>query len=156
MTDVTVKHLDTMKAYGQGVFVTVGAELGTSSFGINVERWPPGATDYPEHDEAASGQEEVYFVFAGSATLRVGDEYHSCQRPVRARWRARTAQADSRVGRGRTTLPRRDTGRAVPTERPGRGLVVANRVSGLLLGVRPPRRVVSLLACALRRSGFAG
>lgn len=76
MTDVTVKHLDAMKSYGQGVFVTVGAELGTSSFGVNVERWPPGATDHPEHDEAESGQEEVYFVFAGSATLHVGDERH--------------------------------------------------------------------------------
>ena len=89
MTDVTVKHLDTMKAYGQGVFVTVGAELGTSSFGINVERWPPGATDYPEHDEAASGQEEVYFVFAGSATLCVGDEYHELPTGTFARVGAR-------------------------------------------------------------------
>ena len=44
-----------------------------TSFGINVERWPANSTDYPEHDESASGQEEVYTVLEGSATLAVGD-----------------------------------------------------------------------------------
>jgi uncharacterized cupin superfamily protein len=85
VTDATVKHVDEMKAYGRGVFVTVGAELGISSFGINIERWPPNATEHPEHDEAGVGQEEVYTVLAGFATLRVGDEEYALEPGVFAR-----------------------------------------------------------------------
>ena len=56
------------------MFVTVGADLGITSFGINVERWPACSNGYPEHDETGVGQEEVYLVLRGSATLRAGGE----------------------------------------------------------------------------------
>jgi mannose-6-phosphate isomerase-like protein (cupin superfamily) len=72
--DVTIRRLDEMSAYGRGVFVTVGADLGITSFGINVERWPACSNEYPEHDETGVGQEEVYLVLRGSATLRAGGE----------------------------------------------------------------------------------
>lgn len=52
----------------------VGAGLGVTSFGVNVERWPPNSPHYPEHDETDSGQEEVYTALEGSATLIVGDQ----------------------------------------------------------------------------------
>jgi hypothetical protein len=74
-----------MDALGRGVFVTVGRALGVTSFGINVERWPPNADGHPEHDEATSGQEEVYAVLEGSAVLRVGDEEHLLEPGVFAR-----------------------------------------------------------------------
>jgi mannose-6-phosphate isomerase-like protein (cupin superfamily) len=74
VADVVIKRLDEMRAYGRGVFVTVGNDLGVSSFGINVERWHPNAQEHPEHDETGVGQEEVYLVLRGSATLRVGEE----------------------------------------------------------------------------------
>jgi hypothetical protein len=74
--DVTVKRLDDMKAYGQGVFVTVGHELGISSFGINVERWPADCDQHPEHDEAEAGQEEIYLPLSGSCYLIAdGEEF---------------------------------------------------------------------------------
>jgi uncharacterized cupin superfamily protein len=73
-TDVTVKRLDDMAAYGRGVFVPVAKELGISSFGINVERWPANCDDHPEHDEAESGQEEIYVPLSGSCVLVADDE----------------------------------------------------------------------------------
>lgn len=74
---VTVRHLDDFPVQGQGVFVAVRQELGISSFGINVERWPAHSDGHPEHDEGTTGQEEVYFCLSGAATLRAGgEEYH--------------------------------------------------------------------------------
>ena len=71
--DVTVGSLDDFPSLGRGAFVRVREGLGVTSFGINVERWPPHSRDHPEHDERRSGQEEVYTVLEGSATLMVGD-----------------------------------------------------------------------------------
>jgi glyoxylate utilization-related uncharacterized protein len=70
MADVQVKRFDELPSYAdQGQFVFAGKGLGISSFGINVLRLPAGWADYPEHDETKTGQEEVYVVTAGSATL---------------------------------------------------------------------------------------
>ncbi len=66
--DVSVKSLDEMTTYG-GVFIAVGNELGISSFGINVERWPASCDRHPEHDEAEIGQEEIYVPLSGSCFL---------------------------------------------------------------------------------------
>ena len=66
---MTVKRLGEFEELGGGVFHRVRAGLGVESFGINVEVWPPNSQDYPEHDEGQSGQEEVYTVLEGSATL---------------------------------------------------------------------------------------
>lgn len=75
MADVTVKHLDELESHeGSGRFLFARKSLGVSAFGINVERFPAGYADYPEHDHAKDGQEEVYFVVEGSVTLHAGDE----------------------------------------------------------------------------------
>ena len=74
MADVTVKHLDDIETSAGGGFVKVRKGLGVESFGVNVEKMPPNYADYPEHDHAGDGQEEVYFVISGGATLQAGDE----------------------------------------------------------------------------------
>ena len=70
MSDVQVKRFEDLPSYAdQGQFVFAGKGLGVSSFGINVLKLPPNWADYPEHDETKTGQEEVYVVMAGTATL---------------------------------------------------------------------------------------
>jgi quercetin dioxygenase-like cupin family protein len=56
-----------------GMVRKVRRALGASAFGCNYFTLPPGA-DGREHDHAATGQEEVYFVVRGSGRLRVGGE----------------------------------------------------------------------------------
>ena len=72
MADVTVKRLDEFEAIFGGGYRRVRAGLGVSSFGLAVMDLPPGFTQYPEHDHGADGQEEVYTVLVGNATLTVG------------------------------------------------------------------------------------
>ena len=75
MADVTVKHLDELESYeGRGRFLFARRGLGVTSLGMNVGRFPPRYADYPDHDHSKDGQEEVYFVVEGSATLQAGDE----------------------------------------------------------------------------------
>src|ERR1043165_1665211 len=68
MADVTVKHLDELDSYA-GQFLYAGRGLGVTAWGMNVARLPAGWQDYPEHDHAEQGQEEVYVVLEGSARL---------------------------------------------------------------------------------------
>ena len=75
MADYTAKHLDSMQAGFGGGFVKVRAELGITSFGMQVIRMPPGAGEqYPEHDHAGDGQEEVYTALKGSGSIDVEGE----------------------------------------------------------------------------------
>jgi len=74
MADYTAKNLGDMQAGFGGGFVKVRAELGITSFGIQVIRLPPGFEDYPEHDHAGDGQEEVYTVLKGSGSIDIEGE----------------------------------------------------------------------------------
>ena len=56
-----------------GVFRTMRVALGATGFGINQVELPPGAAGRG-HDEAESGQEEVYVVLSGSGVMRIDDE----------------------------------------------------------------------------------
>jgi mannose-6-phosphate isomerase-like protein (cupin superfamily) len=80
--DITVRRLDELPAYGDGVFQPVAVPLGVTSFGMNIMRWPPHSSGHPEHDERKSGQEEVYFVLSGSGRLVVSDEEIALERGV--------------------------------------------------------------------------
>jgi uncharacterized cupin superfamily protein len=51
-------------------FRTAGRALGVSAWGMNVLEIEPNVDAYPEHDHQGDGQEEVYLVLEGSATLR--------------------------------------------------------------------------------------
>jgi quercetin dioxygenase-like cupin family protein len=85
MADVTVKRLDEFEAIFGGAFRRVRAGLGVSSFGLAVMDFPPDFTQYPEHDHGPDGQEEVYIVLAGKATLTVGEEDYELEPGVFAR-----------------------------------------------------------------------
>jgi uncharacterized cupin superfamily protein len=52
------------------VFLKMRRALGTTAFGINEIRLPPGA-EGNEHDETGTGHEEVYVVLDGAGTFTV-------------------------------------------------------------------------------------
>ena len=65
--------LENIEPSGPGDAVRfVRRELGAAAFGINHFTLPPGTTGR-EHDESASGQEEVMIVLEGSGVLRTDD-----------------------------------------------------------------------------------
>jgi mannose-6-phosphate isomerase-like protein (cupin superfamily) len=69
-----IKAIDDMEAIHHGLVKLAGAELSIQSFGMQVLDVPPGFTDYPEHDHADDGQEEVYAVLRGQAEFVVDGE----------------------------------------------------------------------------------
>jgi mannose-6-phosphate isomerase-like protein (cupin superfamily) len=52
---------------------------------MQILRFPPEATRYPEHDHLHDGQEEIYFVLEGRATLTAGEEEHELETGMFAR-----------------------------------------------------------------------
>jgi mannose-6-phosphate isomerase-like protein (cupin superfamily) len=74
MPDYTAKRIDEMEAGFGGGFVKARAELGVTAFGLQVIQLPPNYDDYPEHDHAESGQEEVFLAIAGSGTMEIDGE----------------------------------------------------------------------------------
>jgi uncharacterized cupin superfamily protein len=74
MSDVTVKRIEEFDSPNGGGFCRARAALGVTAFGMQVEQFPPNFEHFPEHDHKNDGQEEVYTLLAGSATLHVGDE----------------------------------------------------------------------------------
>ncbi len=57
-----------------GVFRPIRRALGGRAFGINQEDLPPNADQYPEHDHAQDGQEEVYYCLEGGGRIVVDGE----------------------------------------------------------------------------------
>src|SRR5579872_1011177 len=74
MSGYSAKDLDALGSLHHGMVKLAGAELGVESFGLQVLDFPPGFADYPEHDHAQDGQEEVYVVLRGSAECELGGE----------------------------------------------------------------------------------
>jgi uncharacterized cupin superfamily protein len=74
MADYTAKRIDDMEAVFRGSFHRVRAELGVEAFGMQVIDLPPNLTQYPEHDHAESGQEEVFVVLRGGGEIEVDGE----------------------------------------------------------------------------------
>ena len=85
MADVTVKRTEDFEAIFGGGFRRVRAGLGISSFGMAVIELPAGFKHYPYHDHSHDGQEEVYTVLSGRATLETGGEEHTLEPGVWAR-----------------------------------------------------------------------
>src|SRR5205823_10459693 len=75
MASYSVVDVDRLPGEGPGGAVKkVRRALGARAFGFNYFELPAGVEGH-EHDEAATGQEEVIFVVAGSGRLRLdGDE----------------------------------------------------------------------------------
>ena len=90
MADITIKNLEDMDSLGP-TFIRARAELGVTSFGMQVENLPANFTDYPEHDhvnlpyEQEQEQEEVYTALEGSATLIAGGEEYELKPGIFAR-----------------------------------------------------------------------
>jgi uncharacterized cupin superfamily protein len=77
-TGYTIKHRDefeTMEGSGGATWRLARKALGTKSFGYNLVEIAPGG-GIPEHDEAQSGQDEVYIVLEGEAVMRIDGEEH--------------------------------------------------------------------------------
>ena len=70
----TMKTVDELESIHHGAVKLAGAELGIRSFGMQVLDFPAGFRDYPEHDHAEDGQEEVYVVLHGAADFSVDGE----------------------------------------------------------------------------------
>jgi len=74
MPDYAVRRIDDMEAIVRGSFKKARAELGISSFGIQVIDFPPNVDGYPEHDHAQDGQEEVYVTMRGAGEIDIDGE----------------------------------------------------------------------------------
>jgi mannose-6-phosphate isomerase-like protein (cupin superfamily) len=74
MSTYTAKHINDMEAGFGGGFVKARAELGVTSFGMQVIRMPPDYGDYPEHDHSEDRQEEVYLALDGSGSIEIEGE----------------------------------------------------------------------------------
>jgi len=79
MTDATIRHADDIEST-HGVFKRVRRELGVTAFGVNLEQFPAGHQDYPEHDHLKDGQEELYVVLEGSGTVTIDGEPHEVRK----------------------------------------------------------------------------
>ena len=76
MAKYTIKNIDDMEAIYGGGFKRARAELGVESFGMQVLDLPANLDQYPEHDHASDGQEEVYLVLRGAAEIEIEGERH--------------------------------------------------------------------------------
>jgi mannose-6-phosphate isomerase-like protein (cupin superfamily) len=74
MADYTAKRISDMEAKYGGGFVLARAELGATAFGFQVIQMPPDYSDYPDHDHADTGQEEVFVVLSGSGVMDIEGE----------------------------------------------------------------------------------
>jgi uncharacterized cupin superfamily protein len=76
--DYSIKHRDefeSMEGSGDCAWKLARKALGTSAFGFNLVEIGPGG-EIPEHDEAESGQVELYVILEGDAVLRIDGEDH--------------------------------------------------------------------------------
>ena len=76
MVEFAQKRIDDMEATFGGAFKLARAELGVEAFGFQVMDLPPNLEQFPEHDHAETGQEEVYVVLHGSGEIEVDGERH--------------------------------------------------------------------------------
>ena len=76
MADYAVRRIDEMEAVFGGAFKRARAELGVTSFGMQVLDMPPDTDQYPEHNHAEDGQEEVYVTLRGRGEIEIEGARH--------------------------------------------------------------------------------
>jgi mannose-6-phosphate isomerase-like protein (cupin superfamily) len=74
MSGYTVKEVDGMEAIFMGAMKRARAELGVKAFGLQIIDLPPNFENYPEHDHAEDGQEEVFLVMRGGGEIEIDGE----------------------------------------------------------------------------------
>jgi uncharacterized cupin superfamily protein len=77
MSGFEVRRIDDMEASFWGSFHKARAELGITSFGMQVLDLPPASEGYPEHDHAEDGQEEAYAVLSGGGEIEIDGQRHT-------------------------------------------------------------------------------
>jgi uncharacterized cupin superfamily protein len=78
MARYAIKHRDEferMEGSGECTWLLARKALGTAAFGYNLVEIAPGG-QIPAHDEAQSGQVEVYAILEGEAVMRLDGEDH--------------------------------------------------------------------------------
>jgi hypothetical protein len=89
MPDATIKRVDEMETFYDGLVTRARAELGVTSWGMQLFDYPAGFDAYPNHNHAEDGfdpgQEELYLPLAGSGTLHLDGEEHRLEPGVWAR-----------------------------------------------------------------------
>ena len=78
MANYSIKHRDEferMEGSGDSTWLLARKACGTAAFGYNLVEIGPGG-QIPEHDEAQSGQVELYVILAGEAVMRLDGEDH--------------------------------------------------------------------------------
>jgi len=89
MPDATIKRVDEMETFYDGMVTRARASLGVTSWGMQLFNFPPGFDGYPNHNHGEGavdpGQEELYLPLAGSATLHLDGEEHQLEPGVWAR-----------------------------------------------------------------------
>ena len=74
MSNYEVKKIDEMEAVYLGAFKRARAELGVESFGMQIIDMPANFENYPQHDHAEDGQEEVYVTLRGGGEIEIEGE----------------------------------------------------------------------------------
>jgi mannose-6-phosphate isomerase-like protein (cupin superfamily) len=85
MAEYAIRKIDEMEAVFGGAFKRARAELGVTSFGIQVLDIPPSTDQYPEHDHSEDGQEEVYVVLRGAGEIEIDGERHPLEQDTMVR-----------------------------------------------------------------------
>jgi uncharacterized cupin superfamily protein len=78
MANYAIKHRDEferMEGSGDCSWLLARKALGTAAFGYNLVEIAPGG-QIPEHDEAQSGQVELYAILEGEAVMLLDGEEH--------------------------------------------------------------------------------
>jgi len=78
MANYAIKHRDEferMEGSGECTWLLARKSLGTQAFGYNLVEIAPGG-QIPEHDEARSGQVELYAILEGEAVMLLDGEEH--------------------------------------------------------------------------------
>ena len=73
-TSYSAKAIDELPTLWDGFAKLVRAGLDITAFGANIMDLPPDYTTTP-HDEAESGQQELYLALAGSGSVAVDDAH---------------------------------------------------------------------------------
>ena len=60
MADYTAKNINDMQASFGGGFIKARAELGVTSFGMQIIALPPDFGDYPEHEVNAPRARQIW------------------------------------------------------------------------------------------------
>jgi mannose-6-phosphate isomerase-like protein (cupin superfamily) len=92
VTGYTAKSIDQLPTLWDGFAKLVRAGLDITAFGANVMDLPPNYSTTP-HDEAETGQEELYVALRGSGTVDVGSTHLPLDADHLMRVGAHTARA---------------------------------------------------------------